>query len=93
MRTSEIEKVEVTFYRRSQFNNYQTAYKNGGVRYMTETYGYTSTMDSLDNCYKVAKLLGDYMDIRIRMLVDGVALPECFLHEAQLVMHRGLKIK
>jgi hypothetical protein len=96
MKESDIEQVVISMYRRSQYPDYETAFKNGGAWNMTETYGYTSTMDSITNCYYVAKMLDNDSpknDIRIRMVVDGVALSECFLSEAQNVMHKELNIE
>ena len=92
MRASEIERVDVSMYRKSEYSDYETAFKNGGVRDMTETYGYSATLDSLSNCSTVALLLGECDDIWIRMIVDGVALSECTLHHAQFVMHKELGI-
>ena len=92
MRSSEIEKVDVVMYRRSEHPNYETAFKNGGVHCLTETYGYGPSMDSIYNCNLVASMLNQD-DIRVRMIVDGVALSECFLSEAQNVMHKELCIE
>jgi len=91
MRSSEIERVDISMYR-SEYNSYEDAFKNGGIYHMTETYGYSSTMDSIHNCFIVAKMLNQTNDIRVRMIVDGVSLSECFLSEAQNVMHKELKI-
>lgn len=92
MRSSEIEKVDVVMYRRSEHPNYETAFKNGGVHCLTETYGYGPSMDSIYNCNRVASMLNQN-DIRVRMIVDGVTLSECFLSEAQNVMHKELCIE
>jgi len=92
MRSSEIERVDILMYR-SEYNSYEDAFKNGGIHHMTETYGYSSTMDSIHNCLTVAKMLNQTNDIRIRMIVDGVSLSECFLSEAQNVMHKELSIE
>ena len=92
MRSSEIEKVDVVMYRRSEHPNYETAFKNGGVHCLTETYGYGPSMDSIYNCNRVAAMLNQD-DIRVRMIVDGVTLSECFLSEAQNVMHKELGIE
>lgn len=96
MKASEIEKVEIVAYRKSQYDNYLVAFKNGGVYGLTETYGYSATLDSIYNCNQVAKMVDHYSpenDIRVRMIVDGVALSECFLSEAQTVMHKELCIE
>ena len=93
MRSSEIEKVEIVMYRRSQHPNYERAFKDGGVFNMTETYGYSATMDSIYNCGKVQEMLNGDNDIRVIMIVDGVTLSECFLGEAQNVMHKELGIE
>jgi len=92
MRSSEIEKVDVVMYRRSEHPNYETAFKNGGVHCLTETYGYGPSMDSIYNCNRVASMLNQN-DIRVRMIVDGATLSECFLSEAQNVMHKELCIE
>lgn len=92
MKSSEIERVDICMYRNSEYNSYEDAFKNGGIYHMTETYGYSSTLDSIHNCFIVAKMLNEN-DIRVRMVVDGVALRECFLSEAQNVMHEELEIK
>jgi hypothetical protein len=92
MRSSEIEKVDVVMYRRSEHPNYETAFKNGGVHCLTETYGYGPSMDSIYNCNQVAVMLNQD-DIRVRMIVDGVTLSECFLSEAQNLMHKELCIE
>ena len=93
MKSSEIERVDVVMYRKSQYADYDAAFKNGGVHCLTETYGYGPSMDSIYNCGRVAEMLNQHNDIRIRMIVDGVALSECFLSEAQNVMHKELGIK
>lgn len=93
MRASEIERVDVVMYRKSQHPNYERAFKDGGVFNMTETYGYSATMDSIYNCSVIAGMLNENNDIRIRMIVDGVTLSECFLGEAQNVMHKELGIE
>lgn len=92
MRSSEIEKVDIVMYRRSEHPNYETAFKNGGVHCLTETYGYGPSMDSIYNCNRVASMLNQD-DIRVRMIVDGVTLSECFLSEAHNVMHKELCIE
>lgn len=96
MKASEIEKVEIVAYRKSQYNDYNSAFKNGGVYDLTETYGYSATIDSIYNCNQVSKMLDHYSpenDIRVIMIVDGVTLSECFLSEAQNVMHKELGIE
>ena len=95
MRSSEIEKVEAVMYRRSEYSDYNSAFKNGGVYCLTETYGYTSTMDSIYNCIQMAEMFkkdSSVNDIRVILVVDGVTLSECYLSEVQSHMHKELRI-
>jgi hypothetical protein len=86
---SEIYKA--SYYRTSQYSSYEEAEKNGGVYHWTETYGYTSTMDSFTNVQNVLDCcdLEAKYDLRIVWNIDGVNYPECSFAESHDLLNRS----
>jgi hypothetical protein len=72
------EQYNASFYRNSQYDNAESAAKNGGLRQLETTYGYTSTMDGMMNmrtildCY-AHNAINEFWFI---WTIDGVKFPE-----------------
>lgn len=93
--TIDLETCSANLYRSSQAADFATATRDGSAYQIEETYGYTSTVDSLLNMERVASMMDHQSasaDIRIRMRINGRHdLPECFLSEAQQAIDDWLK--
>lgn len=82
---ADLSSVKAALYRASQSADLADAIRTGAAFHMEETYGYTSTLDSLINMARVANSLSFEShkdDLRIVLTVDGVDFPECSLNEA-----------
>lgn len=85
------ETYKASYYRTSQYSSYEEAFKNGGVHYWEETYGYSSTLDSFTNVRNVMDCYDPELKKEFRFIwnIDGVNYPECSFAESYDLLDRS----
>ena len=86
--TIEIESVEITIYRSSQYLDATQARRDGGTHLLggCPIAGYTATIDAIESCCTVANCLdyrSEHQDVRAIITVNKtIELEECWLGDA-----------
>lgn len=85
LRKVEVEVVDCTMYRSSQYINFDEAYRKGATVTKSDIYGYDAAVDF----FRTAEAVANFMDhrssdddLRVRISVNRIQLPECFLGQA-----------
>ena len=93
LRKVEVQVVDFTMYRSSQYTNFDEAYRNGGIVCKSDLHGYDEAVNFFHTVGAVANFMDHRSsddDLRVRISVNRKQLPECFLGQATRQVHHYL---